>query len=250
MDGRYVVLPTEDGKKTSMTHMCRALWKGITGQQWVDHNPKTSQEHDGFWIRDYGKAKTRVITELTDGFVPDGASWLEVGSSLGAHLGCVRACGWTDLTGIDLCYEAVEHALDPYARVVADGQRMPFKDDMFDVSTSSGTLMLVGGPEVGLHNVVLEMGRVTKRYILIFEPYFNKFQINLHNIENRPFPPSLVMPWDQYFKKVLPDWELVGAELLPSRKDPDGDMFYFPMCAMLFRAPSILITPKLEIANK
>jgi hypothetical protein len=235
VDGRYVVLDTEDGKKTSMTHMCRALWKGITGQQWVDHNPRTAEDHDAFWLRDYGIAKTRMIKKLGEGIVPTDASWLEIGSSLGAHLGCVRACGWSDLTGIDLCYEAVEDAADPYNRIVADGQKIPFPDDEFDVSTSSGTLMLVGGPEVGLYNVVKEMARVTRKHIMIFEPYYTKLQINIHDIKDRPFPPSLVIPWDEYFKMVLPDWEMVAGEVLPSQKDTDGDYFWFPMCAMLFQ---------------
>lgn len=239
MNGRPVILQNSEGIKMSMTTMCRTLWKGVTGQQWIDHNPTTAKAHNELWSRDYGISKSDAIKNIVRGMIPEDASWLEIGSSMGAHLGCVRVCGWSDLSGIDLCYESVEDASDPYSRFVADGQNIPFADNSFDVVTSSGTLMLVGGPETGLSKVVSEMARVSRRYILVFEPYFTKFQLNLHSIEDRPFPPTMVIPWEKYFSATLPEWEIASAALFPSKKEtPDENIHWFPMCGILLENAS------------
>jgi SAM-dependent methyltransferase len=108
------------------------------------------------------------------------AEWLpgEVSSVL--DVGCGNGV-FTDLfepnrfkVGLDLSRAALQQVTAP--RLLADASRLPFTDGSFDASLSME--MLEHLPETSYQNVLSELKRVARKYILISVPYNEQLKYN------------------------------------------------------------------------
>ncbi|MBY5553713.1 class I SAM-dependent methyltransferase [Rhizobium leguminosarum] len=140
----------------------------------------TREKDNPGWVRGYWDGRTlparqaiaEAIAEL------DAKTVLEVGSHSGANLWAIdQKKTYALLAGVELS----EHVLDaskellggsirsPFSVQLGNGKRLPFDDDSFDVVLSSIMLSCVG-PE-NVESVLKEMVRVSRRYIVMAEPY-------------------------------------------------------------------------------
>ena len=224
------------GKDVTLTALNRSWWKGETGRVWVDHNPLEAMATDESWLKTFGITKTDAIREIVGDRIPKKASWLEVGCSRGAHMSVIRGLGYGDLTGVDLCFEPLRDSDEGYVPVQGDVSNLPIKSRSFDVVTTSGVLMLTGGPAVGMKKAVEEIGRVSNEWMLVTEPWHEKPMICIHHLEDRNFPPTVVLPWDKYLTHHLTDFEIVNGGMWENlNNDPEKDTRLFPMSMVLMR---------------
>lgn len=225
-----------DGRRFALTDLQRTWWKGKTGQEWVHFNPEDASGQDDIWMQNWGIKKTDAFRQVIgDTEIPTKMSWLEMGCSRGAHMSVMEALGWSDLTGVDICHEPLANANEGFIPIQGDAVTMPFKDQSFDGFTSSGSLIGFGAPQSGLKKAVKEIDRVTREWLLIAEPWRESPMICVHHLKDRDYPPSVVLPWEDFLTYQMPGWEVLGREVWYNLNDPNAEKGQFPICVLLMR---------------
>lgn len=140
----------------------------------------TREKDNPAWAQAYWDGRTlpprKVIAEAIGAL--DAATVLEVGVHAGANLWAIDQIRVYDLlAGVELSDHVLAAAQSflgnslrsPHDLRLGNGKELPFADRSFDVVLSSIMLSCVG-PEY-VRNVLAEMVRVSKRYIVLAEPY-------------------------------------------------------------------------------
>lgn len=126
----------------------------------------------------WGKKRPETVSErarLTAKAVPtDAHTVLEVGSGDGLIIKALRKAGH-DPVALDISQSALKH-IQGSKLVQATGNRLPFPANSFDLVLACELLEHL--PISIYHDVLKEIARVTKRYIIITVPYQEKLEWN------------------------------------------------------------------------
>jgi SAM-dependent methyltransferase len=130
-------------------------------------------ERNHWWFRGRRKILAGLLSELSPS-LPDGASVLDVGCGTGANRQVLARDGRYTV-GID--YSAVplelerDHDLEHSARVQGDAERLPFRDEAFDLVVSLDVLEHLKDDRLGAR----ELRRVVRPggVVVVFVPAFN-----------------------------------------------------------------------------
>jgi pseudaminic acid biosynthesis-associated methylase len=147
-------------------------WRGSFGQEYTDRNPKTLQEMEDLYRKNYGFARSELNLRFLDE-MDRAMKILEVGSNIGNQLLCLQKMGFTSLYGIELQSYAVELAKSRSKGInliQGEASDIPFKDGFFDMVFTSGVLIHISPSN--LPCVLNEIHRCTRDYIFGFE-YFS-----------------------------------------------------------------------------
>jgi SAM-dependent methyltransferase len=128
--------------------------------------------------RVYDRQIARVLDALQ---VADGARVLEVGCG-GGQLLQALAARRPDLrlVGLDLSAAGVGPRAPTVARLVGDGEQLPFRDRRFDAVVYNGALHHLPNPALGL----AEAARVSKAggQLVLYEPISTRFSRTVHHL--------------------------------------------------------------------
>ena len=148
------------------------LWKG---SDYLDRNPKTGAEQDALYLGYFGLTRTTMNERFLKD-IPKDLSILEVGCGAGCELDLLRDMGFTNLKGVDLNPRAVECCRGKGLDVIeADAERLPFKDESFDLVMTNGLLIHI--PLERLSVVMGEIVRVSRKYVMGLEYWRRHFRM-------------------------------------------------------------------------
>jgi pseudaminic acid biosynthesis-associated methylase len=151
-------------------------WSGAFGREYTDRNPRSLEEMEDLYIRNYGLTRT----ELNRRFLQDldrSMRILEVGTNIGNQLLCLQKMGFGVLYGIELQSYAVEISKSNCKNIniiQGDASDIPFKDGYFDMVFTSGVLIHISPKNS--KDVLREIHRCTRKYIFGFEYYSNEMK--------------------------------------------------------------------------
>ena len=147
-------------------------WCGEFGRAYTDRNEdETVADVDAEYEESFGVAKTTLFERFLGDLQRD-ARILEVGCNVGVQLEALRELGFTDLHGLDVQRGALESAKahrDGIEVVQADGRRLPFGDDAFDLVFTVGVLIHI--PPSTIDGVMDEIARCSRELIYGCEYY-------------------------------------------------------------------------------
>lgn len=132
------------------------LWAGDFGTAYTHRNSGGFTQRKDFWLQ--------LCTELKP------KSVLEVGCNACGNLKWIEP--HAEAYGIDVNRKAIETAKMAWPAlnlVWGKGRELPFKDEFFDLTFTSG--VLIHQPEETLRQVMGEVVRCSKRYVLAIEYY-------------------------------------------------------------------------------
>jgi pseudaminic acid biosynthesis-associated methylase len=136
------------------------LWSGEFGDNYVDRSKASSRNLGTFW--------KQTLTQLSV------ASVLEVGCNVGANLNWISEnLDSQEIIGIDINQKALSylHATHPSLNAIwSTAKDLPFKNERFDLTYTVG--VLIHQPEESLLDVMREVVRCSKKYVLALE-YFS-----------------------------------------------------------------------------
>ena len=149
-------------------------WRTYQGGRWADRNPADALSTDESFRERYGITKTWAARDALRSVARD-VSVLEVGCSRGAHMSLFGALGFSDVMGMDISLQALQLAR---TRNVCQGDalHLPFADASVDLLTTAGTIMHLG-PSPRLRACLLEMARVTRRYLFLVELWSDRIMV-------------------------------------------------------------------------
>jgi len=175
-------------------------WTSEHGDQYNTRNPKTIEETDQLYLKNYNLKRSSLNEEFLGDLKRD-IKILEVGCNMGAQLDGLKKMGFTNLFGIDVNRESLKVAKNNFDAMFGSALDLPFKDNYFDLVFTSGVLIHISPKD--LKQVTEEIVRCSKKYIWGFEyfsdtakeiPYrgkenllwknnFSKFYLNNHNLD-------------------------------------------------------------------
>jgi len=150
-------------------------WRGSFGKDYTDRNPKSIQDVQDLFMKNFGVKKTDLNEEFLGDLDKD-LKILEVGTNVGSQLRVLESQGFKNLTGIEVQDYAVEEAksLSPNLNfVVGSALNLPFEDNSFDLVFTSGVLIHINPKD--LKKVLSEICRVSKRYVWGYEYYSENY---------------------------------------------------------------------------
>jgi spore coat polysaccharide biosynthesis protein SpsF len=133
------------------------LWRGEFGARYRDRNADVDDARGPFW------------NDLLSQTRPN--SVLEVGCNLGGNLRWVSA-SVPQTVGIDISLDALQELRRRHvgsAAAVSAARHLPFRNASFDLVFTSG--VLIHQPDVSLPNVIDEIVRCARHYVLCAEYY-------------------------------------------------------------------------------
>lgn len=140
---------------------------------------------DNFWRSIDLHADSKKFNHLTHFLPADAQTVLDVGAGNGALQLALKKDRSVAYTGVDASTEAVRRIeLEGGIGIQADidGIRLPFEDNSFDAVFACDILEHVRDPWILLG----EMGRVSKKYIIIHGPNFASLKCRLQVLSGRP----------------------------------------------------------------
>jgi pseudaminic acid biosynthesis-associated methylase len=147
---------------TSEAERLEALWAGRFGDEYVERNLGAYDERRGFWRSVMASVKPRTV--------------LEVGCNVGGNLQWVaEKVPAPNITGIDVNQRALAQLrsrVPGVNGVWGSARDLPFEDQSFDLVFTMG--VLIHQPDESLPEVMDEMVRVAKRYVLCGEYFDNE----------------------------------------------------------------------------
>lgn len=135
------------------------LWAGGFGDAYSVRNAEAGRGRDAFWKELLAKYPVQRV--------------LEIGCNAGANLQWIApnlASG--GVFGVDVNREALDalrRRLPEVNAIVATARDLPFKDGWFDLAFTTGVLIHL--PDAALPQVMEEIVRVSRRYVLCGEYY-------------------------------------------------------------------------------
>jgi pseudaminic acid biosynthesis-associated methylase len=143
----------------SETERLEELWSGRFGDEYVDRNLGAYEERRGFWRSLLASVKPQTV--------------LEVGCNVGGNLQWIaEKVPVTGINGVDVNEKALAQCRSRIPGVNAtygSARDLPFEDRTFDLVFTMG--VLIHQPEESLPEVMDEMVRVSKRFVLCGEYY-------------------------------------------------------------------------------
>lgn len=158
--------------------MTTTPWSGQFGIDYTERNPHGVRELDELYLANFGVTRTSLNIRFL-GEMDRNIRILEVGCNVGVQLRALEQLNFYNLTGVDVSVYALEkaEAYSPQIRfMVGSIFQLPFPDDSFDLVFTSGVLIHIS-PRV-LPNALMEMHRVTRRWVWGYE-YYNVQHINI-----------------------------------------------------------------------
>lgn len=147
-------------------------WRGEFGRAYTDRNRlETPADVNTEYEEHFGITKTALYERFLAGLEPD-ARILEVGCNVGVQLEVLSELGFTECYGVDVQGNALETARSRgrgVEVVQADGRRLPFADDTFDLVFTVDVLIHVPPPMIDA--VMDELVRCSREYIYGCEYY-------------------------------------------------------------------------------
>lgn len=195
------------------------FWQGPFGDEYTLRN---SGDWDEFYKKQWGITRTALNEEFLS-VVDRNALILEVGCNRANQLQILHNQGFRNLWGIDVNQKALEMAKENKNFNIVEGSAfdIPFKDEFFDLVFTSGVLIHIAPSD--LDRVILEMQRVSKRYIWCFE-YFSE---ECTEIEYRGYKHRL---WKNNFLKLFrdryPDLNIVKQRKIKYLENENVDMMF------------------------
>jgi pseudaminic acid biosynthesis-associated methylase len=183
------------------------FWQGAFGQEYTERNNSELEEHDQFYIQEYGTSRTEMNRDFLMDL--DIGNILEVGCNVGNQLKSLQSINDWRLYGIELQPYAVERAKSFTRNInIIEGSAfdIPFKDRYFDMVFTSGVLIHISPEHIG--TALDEIYRVSNRYVWGFEYFSDEYkELAYRENENKM--------WKADFKKLFlerfPDLKLVKA---------------------------------------
>jgi pseudaminic acid biosynthesis-associated methylase len=172
------------------------LWSGRHGDEYIDRNWNEYSARGPWWQRTLELTRPRRV--------------LEVGCNVGGNLRWIaQHAPETQIYGIDINRKAINSV----PQFVPDGNFMvehaydlPFKDGWFDLAFTIG--VLIHQPDESLEQVMGEIVRVSRRYVLAGEVYAPE----RHSIPYRGVPESLMgRDYGAIYQRVAPELRLVES---------------------------------------
>lgn len=155
---------------TSPTDPARE-WSSGFGKDYTDRNPRSFEEVDDLYRRQFGVTRSQLNREFLGSLDP-AFRVLEVGTNIGNQLRGLRAMGFQNLFGIEIQDYALRQArrLSPELAFVRGGaSALPFPDASFDLVFTSGVLIHV--PPDARRRVLDEIHRAARTWIWGYEYY-------------------------------------------------------------------------------
>lgn len=198
------------------------FWQSNFGKEYTDRSQFSHEELDKFYEDKYGISLTAMNDNFLKGLSIENI--LEVGCNLGNMLNKLQAQGYKNLYGIEVQEYAVEKSKQLTKNInIIQGSalELPFKDDYFDLVFTCGVLIHIKPDDIV--SVMMEIHRVSKKYILGFEYFSEEYQ----EIEYRGNKDAL---WKANFAKIyldnFPDLELVKKEKYKYLENENIDMMF------------------------
>jgi spore coat polysaccharide biosynthesis protein SpsF len=142
------------------------LWAGPFGDAYVERNRAAGDGRDCFW--------QRLLAAYPV------ANVLEVGCNIGANLQWLAAhLPARDVNGVDISETALQQLRQRLPNVNAcwsPARTLPFRDGWFDLVFTAG--VLIHQPESALTDVMAEIVRCSRRYVLCLE-YFSPSRVEI-----------------------------------------------------------------------
>ncbi len=152
------------------------FWSADFGKEYTNRNSRSTQDWDKFYMDTWGVTKFEINNRLMSA-LPKDIKILEVGSNTGMQLNCLQEMGFQNLYGIELQPYAVEKSKEYTSNIniiQGTGFDLPFKDNYFDLVCTNGVLIHIKPDDYP--NIMKEMVRCTKSYIMGFEYYNPEIQ--------------------------------------------------------------------------
>ena len=174
------------------------LWAGPFGDAYLDRNRGAGSGREPFW------------QNLLHEFPAD--TVLEVGCGSGANLQWIvprcRAAWGVDISPAAL--EALARAVPEATGTLAEARSLPFGDRSFDLAFTAG--VLIHQPETSVEQVVQEIVRVSRRYVLALEYDAPSTEvIPYHGQTDALFRRD----YEALFRRLFPDLHLLRHGFLP-----------------------------------
>lgn len=198
-------------------------WQGEFGEAYTARNPKNRSELDALYTEQFGRTRTS-LNELFLNDLPRDLRMLEVGTNVGAQLDCLRAMGFTNLTGVEIQTGAIQQAqraLPDAQFVCASAFGLPFPDASFDLVFTSGVLIHIA-PE-DLARTQDEVVRCARRYIWGWEYYAKDLtEIPYHGNERLMWKGD----YAAMYRERDPNLHMFQHEIVPYLKNDNADMMF------------------------
>lgn len=198
-------------------------WTGDFGREYTDRNPRTADELDALYLRQFGVTRRALNAEFLDG-LPRELSILEVGANVGAQLLALSEMGFQRLHGIEIQRYAVAQArrsLPGAGLVQASAFALPFGDGSFDLVYTSGVLIHLAPSDLAL--ALDEIHRTSRRYIWGWE-YDADEHVEI------PYRGRGALMWKGPFARMylerFPDLTLVREREVPYLEGGNRDRMY------------------------
>lgn len=150
-------MKNNDSTPASEAQRLEQLWAGEFGGQYIERNQNAPNGRDAFWnkqLADY------PVTNV-----------LEVGCNIGGNLRWIaQVLPPSSVYGIDINAQAVEFLRKKVPGLqlsVCGAKKLPFGDAAFDLVFTAG--VLIHQPEETLPQVMAEIVRVSRKYVLCLE---------------------------------------------------------------------------------
>ncbi len=134
------------------------LWAGPFGDDYVDRNRELPSRRGPFWNAFFLRHPCESV--------------LEVGCNMGGNLRWIAEDPNRRTAGVDVNPKAIQEmqaSLPGVEGVISSARSLPFPSKTFDLVFTAG--VLIHQPESALSEVVTEMFRCSKRYVLCLEYY-------------------------------------------------------------------------------
>lgn len=153
-------------------------WETQFGEEYTERNPKTVEEMDELYRGRIGITQTELYRIFFSGLTINNV--LEVGCNVGIQLLILNNLGYKNLYGIEIS----EHAIDKSKEItkgkgiyIIKGSALdiPYKYSFFDLVFTNGVLIHISPDDI--NQVLDEIYRSTKRYILGYEYYSEEYKM-------------------------------------------------------------------------
>lgn len=194
------------------------VWMGDFGRQYTIRNRFMSDEaFNEFYKNRYGQTRLEINKEFLSDLDPS-LPILEVGANIGNQLRALRLGGFESLFGLEIQKSCVVESkkLNPEVDIFQGSAfDIPFKNNFFNMVFTNNVLIHIN-PE-NLPNVMREMYRVSKRFIVGFEYYSDEMtEIKYRGKSNLLWKGD----YSKLFLTLFPDLKLIREKVFDCLDEP------------------------------
>jgi len=187
------------------------LWSGKFGNDYIERNIQAGAHRGPFW--------KGLLAEFPAERV------LEIGCNIGTNLQWIaQVIPASQVYGVDINVKSLKnlHQNTPEINAMwSPARELPFRDDWFDMVFTMG--VLIHQPEESLADVIVEMFRCSRKYILCAEYFSEETQeVLYHQQQGALFKRN----YPKIFLEIFPELELLKEGFL-SKQDGWDDVSYW-----------------------